>query len=89
MKKKQIRKYVRDADDYMESIEKKLACMGEVLFFASMGMEYFQQKEDSPEARVLQLVREYLSALRNDEVSGLRKALEELKKHDADRAHQQ
>ncbi len=80
MKKRHLRGYVRDADDYREAIERKLACMDEVLFFASMGMEYLYQEEDCAGAKVLQLLKEYLRSIRTGEMAGLRDALEQLKK---------
>lgn len=79
MKKKHIRKYLVRADDCMEEIERKLKGIDSVMFFLSMGMEYFHQKEDCPEARTVQFIRDYLKTMRTDEIAGLREALDQLK----------
>ena len=60
MKKKEIRKYLRRADDYMEKIEKKMRCIDSTLFFISLGMEYFYQQEDCQQSNMVQLVKDYL-----------------------------
>lgn len=80
MKRKQIRKYFRRADDCMEQIERKLEGINSMLFFLSMGMEYFHQKEECPEAKTVQCVRDYLKTMRTGEIASLHEVLEQLKK---------
>lgn len=79
MKKKHLRKYVQHADDCMEEIEKKMCHMESLLFFVSLGMEYFSQNGDCYEGKTIQAIKEYLTTLRNGEVSELKKQLEHLK----------
>lgn len=79
MKKKEIRKYLRRADDYMEEIEKKMGYIDNTLFFFSLGLEYFYQQEDCQQSNMVQLIKDYLKTIKNVEVAGLHKVLEELK----------
>ena len=79
MKKKNIRKYLRRADDYMEQIERKMKCIDSTLFFISLGMEYFHQTEDCFEVNAIQFINDYLKAVRNIEITGLHEVLEKLK----------
>lgn len=79
MKKKDIRKYLRCADDCMEQIERKMKCINSMLLFLSMGMEYFHQKEECPEAKTVQCVRDYLKTMRTDEIASLHEVLDQLK----------
>ena len=60
MKKKEIRKYLRRADDYMEKIEKKMRYIDSTLFFLSLGLEYFCQQEDCQQSNMVQLIKDYL-----------------------------
>ena len=55
MKKKEIRKYLRRADDYMEEIEKKMGYIDSTLFFLSLGLEYFCQQEDCQQVNMVHL----------------------------------
>ena len=71
MKKKEIRKYLRRADDYMEKIEKKMRYIDR--------MEYFCQQEDCKQSNMVQLVKDYLKTVKNVEVAGLHEVLKELK----------
>ena len=80
MKKKHIRKYLVRADDCMEQIERKLRGIDSMLFFLSMGMEYFYQKEDSPESKTVVFIKDYLKTIRTDEIASLHDALTQLKK---------
>lgn len=79
MKKKEIRKYLRRADDYMEKIEKKMRYIDSTLFFLSLGLEYFCQQEDCQQSNMVQLVNDYLKTVKNVEVAGLHEVLKELK----------
>ena len=79
MKRKQIRKYLVRADDCMEQIERKLEGINSMLLFLSMGMEYFHQKEDCPEAKTVQCVRDYLKTMRTGEITDLHEVLDRLK----------
>lgn len=79
MKKKHIRKYIRRADDYMEAIDRKIDCMDKTLFLISLGLEYFYQKEDCQEVRAIQLIRDNLKALNDNEIAGLHEVLNSLK----------
>lgn len=79
MKKKHIRKYLRRADDCMEQIERKMKCIDSVLLFFSMGMEYFYQKEDCPEVKTVQFIKDYLKTIRTDEITDLHEVLARLK----------
>ena len=79
MKKKEIRKYLRRADDYMEKIEKKMRYIDSTLFFISLGLEYFCQQEDCQQVNMVQLIKDYLKTINNFEVSGLHEVLKELK----------
>lgn len=79
MKKKEIRKYLRRADDYMEKIEKKMRYIDSTLFFLSLGLEYFCQQEDCQQSNMVQLVKDYLKTIKNVEVAGLHQVLKELK----------
>ena len=79
MKKKQIRKYLRHAEDYMEEIEVKMRCLDSTLFFVSLGMEYFHQTENCFEGNTVQFINDYLKAVRNVEIAGLHEALAKLK----------
>ena len=71
MKKKEIRKYLRRADDYMEKIEKKMRYIDSTLFFISLGMEYqmetIQRLERELEVAKTERIREkstYMSRIR-------------------------
>ena len=79
MKKKHIRKYLARADDCMEQIERKLEGINSMLFFLSMGMEYFYQKEDCPEAKTVQFIKDYLKTIRTGEITDLHEVLDRLK----------
>lgn len=79
MKKEKVRKYLRRADDYMEEIEKKMRYIDSMLFFLSLGLEYFYQQEDCQQANMVQSIKDYLKTVKNVEVAGLREVLKELK----------
>lgn len=79
MKKKQIRKYLRHAEDCMEEMERKMKCLESTLFFISLGMECFHQTDDCFEANTIKFIKDYLKAVRNVEVAGLHEVLTELK----------
>ena len=79
MKKKQIRKYLRHAEDCMEEMERKMKCLESTLFFISLGLECLHQTGDCFEANTIKFIKDYLKAVRNVEVAGLHKVLTELK----------
>lgn len=79
MKRKQVRRYLRHIDDYMEEIERKMKCMDKTLFLISVGLEYFCQQEDCIEANAVLLVQDYLKSIRTGEIAGLQEVLSKLK----------
>lgn len=79
MKKRHIRKYIRRADDYMETIDRKMICIDKTLFLISLGLEYLYQKEDCQEISAVQLIRDNLKALSDNEIAGLHEVLNRLK----------
>ena len=79
MKKKEIRKYLRRADDYMEEIEKKMGYIDSTLFFLSLGLEYVCQQEDCQQVNMVQLIKDYLKTIKDVEAAGLHEVLKELK----------
>lgn len=79
MKKKHIREYIRRADDYMETIDRKMICIDKTLFLISLGLEYLYQKEGCQEISAVQLIRDNLKALSDNEIAGLHEVLNRLK----------
>lgn len=80
MRKKQIRKYLQRADDYMEKLEKKMRSMDAALFFISLGLEYFHQEGDCYEVGAVQFINDSLKSMRAVEVADLKEVLDELRK---------
>ncbi len=80
MKKKHVRKYVQQAGDKLEVIQRKMRNIEGALFFISLGLEAFYQSEDCYEADTIQAVRDYLKTLTAGEMKEIEKALKHLKK---------
>jgi len=80
MKKRHVRKYVQQAEDRLEVIQRKMRNMEGALFFITLGMESFYQSEDCCEAGTVQAIRNYLKSLTSGEMKELEKALKHLKK---------
>ena len=79
MKKENIRKYLRRADDYMEQIERKMKRIDSALFFISSGMEHFHQTEDCFEANTIKFINDSLKTLRTGDIAELHKTLDKLR----------
>ncbi len=80
MKKKHVGKYVQQAEDKLEVIQRKMRNMEGALFFISLGLESFYQSEDCYEADTIQAIRNYLKSLTAGEIKEMEKVLKHLKK---------
>ena len=79
MKKENIRKYLRRADDCMEKVERKMRCIDATLFFLLMGMESFYRQEDCYEVAMLEAVRDHMKMLEEGDIAELHNILNKLR----------